>query len=41
MLKVAIVENEEEQAELLRGYVSRYCEEAGEKCQVSVFTNGL
>lgn len=32
MLKVAIVENEEEQAELLRGYVSRYCEEAGEKC---------
>lgn len=41
MLKVAIVENEEEQAELLRGYVSRYCEETGEKCQVSVFTNGL
>lgn len=41
MLKVAIVENEEEQAELLRGYVSRYCEETGEKCRVSVFINGL
>lgn len=41
MLKIAVVENEPEQAELLRGYVERYSEERQEKCQVVTFPNGL
>lgn len=41
MLKIAIVENEADQAELLRGYVMRYAEESGVKCQAVIYSNGL
>ena len=41
MLKIAIVENEAEQIELLRGYIARYSEEKGEKCHVTAYPNGL
>ena len=41
MLKIAIVENEEEQSELLRGYIARYCDETGEKCGVLSIRTGL
>ena len=41
MLKIAIVENEAEQVELLRGYVARYSDESGQKCRVFVYPNGL
>ena len=41
MLKIAIVENEAEQTELLRGYIARYSEEKGEKCHVTAYPNGL
>lgn len=41
MLKIAIVENEDDQANLLRGYVMRYAEEKGVKCGVKIYSNGL
>ena len=41
MLKIAIVENEPEQADLLSGYIARYSQESGIKCQVVTFSNGL
>ena len=41
MLKIAIVENEEDQAGLLRGYAMRYAEEKGIKCGVKIYSNGL
>ena len=41
MLKIAIVENEPEQADLLSGYIARYSQESGIKCQVITFSNGL
>lgn len=41
MLKVAIVENEPEQAELLAGYVRRYAAENGEECSAVIWLSGL
>lgn len=41
MLKVAIVENESEQSELLAGYVARYARESGEECAAVTFVSGL
>ena len=41
MLKIAVVENEPEQAELLRGYIARYSEESGVKCNVTAYPDGL
>lgn len=41
MIKIAIVENETEQAELLRCYVERYSAEKGINCQAFVYENGL
>lgn len=41
MIKIAIVENETEQAELLRGYVERYSAEKGINCRAFVYENGL
>lgn len=41
MLKIAIVENETEQAELLMGYMKRYSEERGITCNASVYADGL
>lgn len=41
MLKIAIVENEREQRELLQGYVDRYACERDVRCQVALYENGL
>ncbi len=41
MLKIAVVENEADQAELLRGYISKYSEEKNVKCHVVTYPNGL
>lgn len=41
MLKIAVVENEADQAEELRRYISQYALESGEPCACSVFLNGL
>lgn len=41
MLKIAIVENEREQTELLQGYVDRYAYENDVRCQVTLYENGL
>ena len=41
MLKIAIVENEQDQSELLRRYAERYAYEHGIRCQVVAYENGL
>lgn len=41
MIKIAIVEDEKESAELLKGYIDRYCKENGEEAQVVSFSDGI
>lgn len=41
MLKIAIVENEADQAELLNGYVMRYAAENDVKCSTVIYSDGL
>ncbi len=41
MLKIAVVENEPDQAQELERYISQYAAETGERCNVLVFLNGV
>ncbi len=41
MLKIAVVENEADQAEELKRYISQYALENAEPCDCSVFLNGV
>ncbi|MCD8295603.1 MAG: LytTR family DNA-binding domain-containing protein [Clostridia bacterium] len=41
MLKIAVVENEADQAEEIKRYISRYAADSGEPCDCSVFLNGV
>ncbi len=41
MLKIAVVENEADQAEELKRYISQYALENGEPCDCSIFLNGV
>ena len=41
MLKIAIVEDEKDQSEILKKCIERYSIENGEECQVSFFSNGI
>lgn len=41
MIKIAIVENEQGEAALMKEYIERYCREKEQRCSVSVFSNGL
>lgn len=41
MVKIAIVEDEKEQSELLRSFAEKYCNEKNEECQITQYPNGL
>lgn len=41
MIKIAIVEDEKESAELLKGHIDRYCKENDEEAQVVCFSDGI
>lgn len=41
MLKIAVVENDEDQIERLTDYIERYAKESGEECNVVTFRDGI
>ena len=41
MLRIAVAEDDEKQAEKLAGYIRRYEQESGERCEVAFFRDGV
>ena len=41
MIRIAIVENEKEQADIFESYAKRWAESNGQKCQITIFDDGI
>lgn len=41
MVNIAIVEDNRQDAELMRGYLERFCKEKGRECNIALFDNAL